>query len=615
MRPALSLSRKPTSAICHVIKRLLPILALCLSLGSTLAAEPPKTLRYAIKNEETGFDPPRISDIYSRTATAHIFETLYAFDPLARPTRLVPLIAAGEPDVSADFKTFTIKLKPGIYFAEDPAFKGKKREVTAADFVYSIKRFADPATNSQAWFLYEEAAIAGLGELREQVIKAKKAFPYDSPVEGLQALDRYTLRLKTTGPRPRLIESIFAGNDLFGAVAREVVEYYGDKIMEHPVGTGPFMLKEWRRSSQMVFVRNPAYRERYFDGHPAADDVEGQSILAKFKGRRIPMVDRVVVDVIVEGQPRWLSFLNNEHDFIERLPEEFISLAAPGGRLAPNLAKRGMHAVFTLAPDMTMTCFNLEDPVVGGTTPGKVALRRAISLAYDVHKEIKLARHGQAVPAQSPIVPNTTGYDPQFKSEMSDYDPARARALLDMYGYVDRDGDGWRDMPDGSPLIITRNTEPNSLSRALDDLWSKALAAVGIRLKLKIQQWPENMKAAQAANFQMWQVGSTAASSDGQEALQRYYGPAIGTANIPRFKNPQFDAIFDRMTSLPDGPEREALYKEAKRMTVAFMPYKINVHRVYTDVEQPWMTGFRRPLFWLDFWQFVDIDATRQPVR
>jgi ABC-type transport system substrate-binding protein len=577
-------------------------------------AEPQKTLRYAFKVAETGFDPAQISDIYSRTATAHIFEALYAFDPLARPARLVPLVAADAPQVSADYKTFTIKLRAGIYFAQDKAFKGKKRELTAADFVYSIKRFADPAINSPAWSSYEDQVIVGLAELRERVLRSKEKFPYDTEVEGVKALDRYTLQIRTKEARPRLVESVLVGNDLYGAVAREVVEYYGDRIMEHPVGTGPFVLKEWRRSSQMVFERNPSYRERYYEAKPAQGDQEAEAIYERLKGKRVPMIDRVVVDVIEAEQPRWLAFLKHEHDFIEGVPESFIAQAAPGGKLAPGLARQGMKAVFTVAPDMTMTCFNLEDPVIGGMTPEKVALRRALSLAYDVRKEIRYARHGQAVQAQAPIVPNTSGYDPSFKSEMSDYDPARARALLDMYGYVDRDGDGWRDLPDGRPLVLTRNTQSDALSRSIDELWSKALRDVGIRLQLKIQQWPENLKAAQAGNYQMWPVSSSAASPDGQEALQRLYGAYAGTQNLPRFRNARFDALYDRMQAIPDGKEREDLFREAKRLAVAYMPYKVHTHRVVTDIQQSSMRGFYRPLFWLDFWQFIDIDekeATR----
>ena len=598
------------------MKHLLAALAACVALLTPAhAAEPVKTLRYALKNAETGFDPVRLSDIYSRTLTSHIFEGLYTFDPLARPTQLVPLIAAGEPDISADYKTFTIRIRPGIYFADDPAFKGRQREVTAADFVYSIKRYADPANNAQGWVNYEDAGITGLTELRQQVIKSKKPFPYDTEVAGLRALDRYTLQLKTREARPRLVESILAGNDLYGAVAREVVEFYGDTIMEHPVGTGPFVLKAWRRSSQIVFERNPTYRERHYEAFPAPGDREAEAIYAKLKGRRIPMIDRVVVDIIVENQPRWLAFLNNEHDFIERMPEEFITQAAPGGKIAPNLAKRGMKAVFTLSPDMTLTSFNMDDPVVGGMTPDKVALRRAISLSYDIRREILIARRGQAVPAQGPIVPHNTGFDPEFKSEMSDFDPARAKALLDMYGYVDSDGDGWRELPDGSPLVLTRNTEANSLNRAIDELWDKALRAIGIKMQIKIQQWPENLKAVQAGRYQMWPVGSLASQPDGQGALVRYYGPASGTQNLPRFKDARFDALYDRMQALPDGPERDALFRQAKRIAVAYMPYKVHVHRIVTDLEQPWMSGFYRPLFWQDFWQFVDIDESKRTVH
>jgi ABC-type transport system substrate-binding protein len=598
--------KRPFSALAA----LLAALALC---GPAAAAE--KTMRYAFRIAETGFDPPRLSDIYSRTVTSHIFESLYTYDPLARPTRIVPLIAAGEPEVSADYKTFTVKVRPGIHFADDPAFKGKPREVTAHDFVYAFKRYADPANNAQGWTSFEEAGLLGLAELRAQVMKAKTAFPYDTEVEGLRALDRYTLQLKTREARPRLVESILAGNDLYGAVAREVVEFYGDKIMEHPVGTGPFMLTEWRRSSQMVFLRNPGYRERVYEAQPTPGDKEAEAIYAQLKGRRLPMIDRVVVDVIVENQPRWLAFLNNEHDFVERVPEEFITQATPGGKLAPNLAKRGMQAVITLAPDMTLTVFNLDDPVIGGTSPERVALRRAISLAYDVRKEIRSARRGQAVPAQAQVAPHTSGFDPALKTEMSDFDPARARALLDMYGYIDRDGDGWREQPDGSPLVLTRNTESNSLSRAVDELWDKALKAVGIKLQLKIQQWPENLKAAQSGRFQMWPVGSTAAQPDGQGSLQRLYGPAGGTQNLSRLKDPRLDAIYNRMQGIPDGPEREALYREAKRIGVALMPYKVHAHRILTDIEQPWMSGYYRPLFWQDFWQYVDIDPAKRPVR
>jgi len=576
-------------------------------------AEQPKVLRYAFRVAETGFDPTQLSDIYSRIVTGHIFESLYTYDHLARPALIKPLVAADMPVVSPDFKTFTVRIRPGIYFADDPAFGGKRRELTAQDFVYAFKRFADPANKAQGWSGFEEVGLKGLAALRRQVLADKTPFPYDKEVEGLRALDRYTLQLKTEQARPRMIEMILTGSDLYGAVAREVVEAYGDKITAHPVGTGPFMLKSWRRSSQIVLERNPGYRERVYDAQPAAGDAEGQAWAARFKGRRIPMIDRVEIAIIEENQPRWLSFLNNEYDFMERLPEDFINQALPGGKLAPNLAKRGMQPTQVITPDATMSVFNMEDPIVGGYTPEKVALRRAISLALDMGREIRLVRRGQAIPAQSAIVPETTGYDPSFKSELSDHDLARAKALLDLYGYLDRDGDGWREMPDGGPLLIEKRTQADNASRQLDEQWSKAMADLGIRTTLKVAQWPENLKSTRAGNFMVWGVASLAAQPDGQGALQRLYGPAKGTQNLARFKNERFDALYERMQGMADGPERLALLREAQRIGLAYLPYKQHVHRIVTDMSQPWLSGYRRPVFWLDWWQYVDVDTSKLP--
>jgi ABC-type transport system substrate-binding protein len=575
------------------------------------AAAGPKVLRYAFRVAETGFDPAKISDLYSRTVTPHIFEGLYTYDHLARPSKIKPLVADGMPQVSADFRVWTVKIRPGIYFADDPAFKGKRRELVAQDFVYSIKRFLDPANKSPAVAEVLELKFVGLEALRQAAIQTRQPFDYDRDVPGLRALDRYTLRIELEEPRPRFDEFLSTG-DLFGAVAREVVETYGDQIAAHPVGTGPFVLAQWRRSSLIVLERNPQYRERFYDAEPAPDDAEGQAMLARFKGRRIPMVDRVEVSIIDEQQPRWLSFLNRQQDFIERVGDEFIGLAMPGGKLAPNLAKRHVRGFRTVGPESTMLVFNMDDPVIGGYTPEKVALRRAISLATDISAEISRVRRGSALPAQSPIVPHTYGYDPAYKSETSDYDPARARALLDLFGYVDRDGDGWRERPDGSPLVLVRHTEPQADQRQLAEIWQKNMEAVGLRTEFRFQKWPENLKSAQAGTLMIWGVASAAAGLDGVGALQRLYSPAKGGQNLARFKLPEFDEMYSRMQAMPNGPERAALILRCKRINAAYLPYKNHVHRIYVDLAHPWLVGYRRPLFWQDWWQYVDIDDSKR---
>ena len=221
---------------------------------------------------------------------------------------------------------------------------------------------------------------------------------------------------------------------------------------------------------------------------------------------------------------------------------------------------------------------------------------------------MRLIRRGQAVPAQSPIVPGTTGYDPAFKSEMSDYDPGRANALLDLYGYTRRDADGYRQMPDGAPLLIRMSTEPEQIYRQYNELFRRCMKAIGIRTEFETAQWPEHMKGALAGKLQMWQLGSSAEVPDGQSALARLYGPQAGQQNLARFKLPAFDAVYERMQSLPDGAEREALFLQAKRLAAAYMPYKVLVHRIANELAHAWLIGYRRPIFWQDWWHLVDID-------
>jgi ABC-type transport system substrate-binding protein len=465
---------------------------------------------------------------------------------------------------------------------------------------------------SPAYSAYKEEGALGVDALRDAALQTKRPFDYDREVEGVRALDRYTLQFRLAKPRPRFIYAI-CDNSLYGAIAREVVQHYGDAaIAEHPVGTGPFRLGAWRRSSHITLERNPGYRDVRYDAEPAADDAEGQAWLRRYRGRRLPMIDRVEIAIVEEGQPRWLSFLNDEFDLVE-VPQQFIDQAAPGGKLAPYLAKRGVTMDRYASPDRTLYYFNMDDPTVGGMTAEKVALRRAISLATDVRREIDQVRHGQAIAAQSIVAPGGWGYDPNYRSENSEYDVARAKALLDIYGYVDRDGDGWRELPDGRPLVIEYASTPDARSREFDELWKKNLDAIGVRLRIRTAQWPEQLKAARAGQLMVWQLGYTAASPDVQDGLQLLYGPASGGQNLPRFKDARYDEIYRRMQALPDGPERLALLHEALAIITAYAPQKYNVHRIVTYLMQPRLQGFRAPLYGNQFWQYVDIDEAAGP--
>ena len=585
------------------------------ALLAALPAHAEKVLRYSFLIAETGFDPVQISDLYSSNLIDNIFDTPLKYDYLARPVKLVPNTLTALPEITEGGTLYTMHVKPGIYFDNDPAFGGKKRELTAADYVYSIKRTYDPRLKSPNLYLFE-TFIAGMDDVMKRARKSDH-MDYDTPVDGLRVLDRYTFEIKLTRPNYQFLYYLAYCN-LTCAVAREVAEPRGERTSEHPVGTGPYRLAFWKRSSKMVFERNPNYREEYYDAHPAAGDALSQAAYAANKGKRLPMIDRVEVTIIEEPQPRWLSFLNGDNDIIERLPNQYANVAVPNQKLAPNLAKRGIYLDRQPGMELTYSYFAMEDPVVGGYTPDKVALRRAISLAVDIEKEIQIPRKNQAVPAYSPIGPGVAGYDPEFRSTATDYDPARAKALLDMFGYVDCDGDGWRDLPRKKPgdpckpLTIEYAAAPDSEQQAYVELWKQDMDAIGVRMNFRREKWPDLLKESHAGKLQMWGLGWSAAIPDADAFFVTLYGPNAGQANHSRFHQPDFDRLYEKARLLPDSPERTALYREMNRIFLVYSPWRLGVHRFYNDLAHPWVVGYRRHPVMRGFWKFIDIDEAKR---
>jgi ABC-type transport system substrate-binding protein len=573
------------------------------------AAPGQKVLRYAIPIAETGLDPAQGGGS-SNTVISEIFDAPLQFAFLGPPGRMRPNTLVAMPEISGDYRTFTFRVKPGIYFADDPAFQGRRRELVAADYVYAYKRLYDPKNRSPWLFLLEDAKLLGLSELRREALAAKRDFDYAREVEGLRTLDRYTFQIQLAQPSPRFLLNL-TDSAWAGAVAREVVEYYGERITEHPVGTGPFRLAAWQRASKIVLERNPGFRELHYDEEAPPGDTMAEAAVARLQGKRLPLVDRVEISIIEESQPRWLAFLNGEHELIEDVPPEYADIATPQGRLAPNLAKRNIAMLRYPRAHISFSYFNMEDPVVGGYGADKVALRRAIALAVDVDKEIRLVRHKQAIPAQSLIAPCASGYDPDFKCEMSEFDRPRAQALLDLHGYVDRDGDGWRELPGGEPLELEYAIQPDLQSRQLAELWKKNMDAIGIRMRFRTAAWAENAKASEAGKLQMWGI-NWGGSPDGSDLLVLAYGPAKGEANHARFDLPAYNRIFEKQRPMPDGPERDAAFLEAKKLLAAYMPYKVHVHRLFTDLAQPWIIGYHHNSFIRSAWRYVDIDTGMQ---
>ncbi len=579
-------------------------LALAATPPAAAQADPKKVLRVTLRAAETGFDPQAFSDLYSGYVIRGIFDPLFRYDYLARPHAIVPNTAAAIPE-SKDGKEWTIRVKPGIHFADDPAFKGKQRELTAADYIFSWKRILDPKTRSPSLELFD-GKIVGMDKVLAKA-KATGKFDYDMPVEGMQAVDRYTIKLKLEYPWWDILADLTSASS--AAVAREVVEAYGDSsgwVMAHPVGTGPYRLAQWMRGQKIVLEANPSFR-----GIPFVEsaDPADREINVRFRGKTFPLIGRVELYVLEESQPRMLSFDKGDVDYLD-IPTDFVpKVITPDGKLTPRYAKAGVLLERGLQPSIVYAFFNMEDPVVGGYTKEKIALRRAIAMAYNADEEIRVIRQNQGQVANMPSPPGTTGFDPKFTAGTS-YDPEGAKALLDRFGYKDRDGDGFRELPDGKPMVLKRGTSPSALERQFDELWARSMTAVGIRMEMVTQKWPDQLKAARGGQLQIWQLANTATTTEGLGVYGLLYGPNAGLSNLSRFRLPAFDKLYDEARRVPNGPERNRMIGDLARMVAAYAPWTLTAYRIENITVYPWVVGFKYNPFNQHPWQYLDIDLS-----
>jgi oligopeptide transport system substrate-binding protein len=572
------------------------------------AADSGKVLRTAFSIAETSFDPVIAWDAASDAVVEHIMESMLDYEYLARPVKLTPLTLERLPEVSDGGATYVCRVRRGIFFAADPAFKGKPRELTAADYAYSLKRLLDPTLRSP-WMWLVEGKLVGGDELQAAAKKSGK-LDYDARVAGLEIVDRYTLRIRLKQPDPTF--PYMLAMPATAAVAREVIEAYGNDAGAHPVGTGPYVLREYQRSNRIVLAANPGFRKVVFD-EPIPSNRDDAALARVLRGKQIPPIARIEISVIEEQQPRWLAFLNRQLDYLQPFPVNFVGeLLLDDGKLKPALAAKGIRHELLLRPNTWWAYFNMEDPVVGGYTPEKIALRRAIGMAFNTDEFIRVLFRGRAVPAQGVIPPDIAGYDPGHKTQAQVYDPAAARALLDRFGYKDRDGDGYRELPDGKPLTIEYWSRPTSAERQVDELWKKNVDAIGIRMVFKKDQQPELRKMARAGKLQMRRDGWNADYPDAENFMQLLYGPNIGQSNDSRFRLPEFDRLYEEARKLPDSPERTRLYDRMTDLVVAYAPFKLTHHLLEDHVIQPWVIGYKAHPLRSDIWKYLDIDESKR---
>jgi ABC-type transport system substrate-binding protein len=394
-------------------------------------------------------------------------------------------------------------------------------------------------------------------------------------------------------------------------VAREVVEAYGDAstwVMANPVGTGPYRLKEWRRGHRVVLEANPGFRELRY---PESSDPADEAIMAKLKGKRIPLIGRIEIAIIEEGAPRLQSFERREIDYVTVVFTLALSVLDAPAKLKLYLAEQGVGLERGIRPAVTYTYFNMEDPVVGGYTPDKVALRRAVGMGYNTPEEIKVIQQGQATPANQIVPPTVSGHNDTLPMR-SIYDPAGARALLDRFGYSDRDNDGYRELPDGRPLTLKLSSSPLPVDRQIDELWLRSMNAIGVRIEFNKQRRADLVKAAQLGKLQMFQSFATTTTPEGFGFFGLLYGGHAGLSNLARFKQPDYDLLYEQARGTPPGPEREALMHKMGDVANAYAPWILTAFTYENVLVHPWMLGYKYNGFHQHPWPYFDIDTGKR---
>lgn len=585
-----------------IVTRALTLVLSCLLATGLAAAEPRKVIRDVFPVAETGFDPAAMHDLYSAGIVRAVFEALYTYDYLARPAKLAPLVAVAMPEITEDGKVYTVRLRPGIFFQPDPVFGGKKRELTADDVVYSVKRLADPKLRAPYSFLVE-GKFVGLDELAAAAKRSGK-FDYDRKIAGIEAVDRHTVRFRLNEPDFNL--TYVLSHEATSIVAREVIDKYGEsdgRAMSNPVGTGAFKLGQWIRSNKIVLDANPDYRGFTWDFAPVQPGDE--KLVAQMKGKRMPAVDRVEIFIQEEDQTRWLAFQQGELDFMNMEGPLAPNAIGVDGSIKPELAARGIRLDRYVEPEIRYVYWNWLDPRVGGMGKAQIALRRALAMSYDVSEEVRVILNGQAVELEYPIPPGVVGHEPQWKSSVR-YDPALANKLLDHFGYK-RGADGWRTWPDGSPMIIKYAARPDTQNRQLEELAKKSYDGVGVRMESQRDRFPELLKLEKQCQLFSREAAWVADYPDGDNFMQLFYGPNKFQSNNGCVTIPEYDALYKQSIRMPAGPERDKIFRKMARLLEYYAPQRLTVARYRNQLVQPRIEGYRRHPILASTWQYVDV--------
>ena len=560
-------------------------------------------LHLSLRGLARSLDPPVIGTEYSNRIGSTVYEGLLGYHPYARPYQLMPVLAESMPEVSEDGLVYTFRIRQGVRFHDDPSFPGGQgRELNAEDFVFAFKRLAHPESESTGWWLFE-GKVKGFDAWREALVTDLEAakvageevdtlWGLERPLSGITAPDEHTLRIELVEPYPQFLWTL--AMNYAAAYPQEAVAHYGDEYRNHPVGTGPFRVKEYNPVYRILLEANPTYwgkqvpdpRRRPEDRLEGWDwEADEASGLLAHAGETLPLVDGIEMRFILEDQPRWLYFKAGYLDWLNP-PKDNQAEALQGKDLSADMAERGVRLTLLPETGTVYTALNTADPVLSNRD-----LRRAMALAIDHNWTVDNLYSGSAAVAWSLIPPGIAGYEPDYhpyKADSGGADLARAKELMAAAGYP-----GGMDPKTGKPLRIRfENSGTSTTSRHFAERFRDEMRRIGMEVDVIVNTWPQMNEKMRNRDFQVAGLAWGFDYPDAQNILQLLYGPNEAPGiNRTNYKNPEFDALYEQASVMLDGPERTAIYTRMARMVSDDVPWILRVHRIRPNLQQPWVSG------------------------
>jgi len=543
-------------------------------------------------------DPVRGSTTYDNMGCAQVYETLLQVSYYDNQ-RFEPQLLAELPTRLDDGKRYRFRLRDDVYFQSDECFPGGTgRKLTTDDVFYSWKRIADPANGLKNWWLLEDA-IVGLEVPPEGV-----AFDYDAPVAGFVKISDTEFEVELTRPVFRFLWVLTMFQT--SVVPREAVEHYGSDFGAHPVGTGPYILDEWIPKQRLTFDRNPDYYECYYPAAELWSEEDRKKGLADAAGQRLPIADRIEFSMIIEEQPRFLEFKQGNLAWIELPFTYFGELFSPRTkRMNRESRKAGYQYRDVLVLDMIFRAFNMEDPIVGGYTPDKIALRKAMAYAIDHDEFNQVFYKGLCVQYDGPIPPTLDGHPENHRVEGAPRGPdlPKARALLAEAGY-----------PNGEGLPAIRfYTNSSSVNAKMMDLLRRQLGEIGVKLDAQMVDFSQLIELTNKKQAPMFSFAWASDYPDAENNLALFYSKNVSPgSNHWNYSRPEFDELYEQAVVLEPGEERTALYVQMRDMVIADVPMIGSLARNRYYVWQPWLMNARpTPRFW-SWFKFLDVDESKR---